>query len=98
MRSTNSQDRLLRRLKIALVATFLLQFLNGCATTGPVVTKTVREKVPATLTSPCGLTVLQGKTVADAVKLAKARELDVQECNKRLEDIRKWSDSGSSPN
>ena len=61
------------------------------------VTKTQTLKVPGSLLSPCPKSEIQGKTYQDAIELAINRGKDLDECNKRLEDIRRWSDSSSSP-
>lgn len=52
-----------------------------------VVTKTV--PVPAELSRECDVPAKTGNTVGDAVSLANARREALEECNKRLEAIRR---------
>lgn len=77
-----------------MIVLYLLPFLNGCATTEPVVvTKTEKERVPAALLLPCPVPVLEGNTYQSAIELALARGLSLVECNRRLDDIRRWSEN-----
>jgi hypothetical protein len=78
-----------------LVVLSLLPLLNGCATEPVTVTKTVREEVPAALLSPCPKPK-GAVTYEDAVRLAEERGVAIDECNARLGDIRKWSESSPS--
>lgn len=91
MRNTrSSKSKLERRIVAVLIALSLMSTLNGCATP-QTVTKTELQRVPATLLSPCPLSELESKTYEGAILLAERRAQDVAECNKRLEDIRRWS-------
>jgi hypothetical protein len=68
-----------------------MPLLNGCATTDPQAQKTEKQRVPASLLTPCAKSDLDGTKIKDAIRLAEARGKDVDECNRRLEDIRAWS-------
>lgn len=74
-----------------MIALCLLPSLSGCATDPVIVTKTERERVPDSLTVSCPKSELSGDTYQAAIELAINRGKDVDECNSRLEDIRKWS-------
>ena len=88
-----SEKRYLRRIVSVLIALSLLQSLSGCATTEPlVVTRTEKERVPQSLLTPCPVSVLNGDTYQAAIELALSLKVDLQECNRRLEDIRRWSE------
>lgn len=85
-----------QRIRSVLVALSLLPLLNACATDPVTVTKTVREEVPAALLSPCHKSS-GARTYEDAVKLAEKRGAELDECNKRLGDISRWSAGSPSP-
>lgn len=75
-----------------LIALSLLQSLNACSTPEPlIVTKTEKERVPGSLLVPCPASVLGEKTYQGAIELALALKADIAECNRRLDDIRAWS-------
>ena len=68
--------------------------LVGCATTEPiVVTQREKERVPASLLTPCPVSVLNGDTYQAAIELALSLKVDLQECNRRLDDVRRWSEN-----
>lgn len=94
-RMKNSEKNWTRLTKLALLGAFLTPLLNGCATEPISITKTVREEIPAALLSPCPKPK-GAKTYEDGLKLAEARGKAIDECNKRLDDIRQWSESSSS--
>ena len=99
MRNTKSSKKDLERKIVAvLLALCLMPLLSACGTT-QVVTRTEVQRVPAALLSPCPKSYLpSGKpTYSDAIKLAEKRGLELDECNKRLEDIRSWSDGSPNP-
>lgn len=68
--------------------------LAGCATKPiqpPKVIEVVVEKivpVPEKLTEPCQSVEAKGRTVGEAVRLANARRLALEECSARLAKIR----------
>ena len=80
-----------RRIVAVLIALSLLSTLTACESVPVTVTKTELQRVPATLLSPCPLSELENKTYEGAILLAEKRAADIRECNKRLEDIRRWS-------
>ena len=81
-----------RRIRIVYLALCLLPLLNGCASEPIIVTKVERERVPESLLVPCSKSQLEANpTYESAINLAEARGRDVDECNARLADIRKWS-------
>ncbi len=88
----NSKHLCQKRIRVALIVSFLLPLLTSCAS-DPVIQKTVElQRVPESLLTPCPVTQLaDNPTYADAINLARQRGLDLQECNKRFDDIRKWS-------
>lgn len=49
------------------------------------------QRVPESLLVPCPVSVLNGDTYQAAIELALALKVDIAECNRRLDDIRKWS-------
>jgi hypothetical protein len=67
-----------------------LPFLTSCATDPLIVTKTVQAQVPESLFLPCNKSQLAGTTYQDGLALAINRGLDLDECNRRLEDIHKY--------
>jgi hypothetical protein len=79
-----------------LLAAFLIPTLNGCASEPVTVTNTVREEVPAALLSPCPI-ASGASTYEEAIRLAEERGLQLRECNKRLDDIRRWSTPKETP-
>ena len=87
-----SKERSRRRIRVALIGIFLLPFLGACSTTDPItVTQLQKIRVPDSLLLKCPKTALGAKTYQGAIELAEARGKDVDECNQRLEDIRKWN-------
>lgn len=73
-----------------MIGTFLLLSLTACSS-NPVLTHTEVQKVPAALLSPCEKSS-GAKTYLEAIQLAEKRGRELDECNKRLEDIRRWSE------
>jgi hypothetical protein len=88
--TTSSEQKSLKRIRTALLVLCLPPLLSGCATEPVTVTKTVREEVPAALLSPCPK-ASGAKTYEDAIRLAEERGVQLDECNKRLGDISRWS-------
>lgn len=87
-----SERRFLRKIRIALLVSFLIPLL-GCSTPEPLIVKeTEKQRVPQALLTPCPASVLNEKTYQGAVELALALRADLAECNRRLEDIRRWSE------
>lgn len=81
-----------------MIVLCLIPLLNACATPDPIlVRETVKQHVPEALTTPCKKSALEESTYQGAIELAEARGRDVDECNKRLEDIRAWSAPATSP-
>lgn len=76
---------------LAVVACLLL---TACGTTPikpPRVVEVIVTKivpVPAELTEPCKQHTPQAKTVAEAVRIANARKLALDECSARMAQIR----------
>ena len=79
-----------KRIRTVLIVLSLMPFLNGCASE-IVRTVTIREPVPESLLIACPITQPTKKTYQGGLELAEARGRDIKECNKRFEDIRKWS-------
>lgn len=77
--------------RISLIA---LALLAGCATKPiqpPKVVEVVVEKivpVPAKLTEPCQSIEAKDRSVGEAVRLANARKLALEECSGRMSKIR----------
>ena len=71
--------------------TCLLPFLNGCASDPVVYSEIQIQRIPESLTVSCPISVLDGSSYQAAIELALALRGDLAECNRRLEDIRKWS-------
>ena len=77
-------------------AVILTLALAGCATGGrvpdpPDTVEVIVERivpVDARLTTPCDLVAKRSNTVGEAVRLANARLASLQECNKRMAEIR----------
>ncbi len=85
------------RTVILLLVCFVLLVLFGCTPVKPVVpvtpqvvTQTVTKYVaiPEDLTHPCPIEQPLSRTVAEAVRVARARKDALVECNKQLEAIR----------
>jgi hypothetical protein len=74
-----------------LIVTSLMPFLNGCASDPVIQTRTEIQRVPEALTVACPVSVLEGSSYQAAIALALALKGDLAECNKRLDDIRRWS-------
>jgi hypothetical protein len=64
--------------------------LTGCATDPVIQTEIQIQRVPDALLVPCPIPSLDGNTYQAAIELALARGAALQECNRRLEDIRRW--------
>ena len=76
-----------RYLTATLCSLFLL---NGCAS-DPIITSVIEiQRIPASLTVACPITELGNSTYQGAIELALALKGDLVECNRRLEDIRRW--------
>ena len=88
---TPSQRWFLKKIRLALIVTCLMPLLNGCGT-NPIVTKLEKQRVPQSLLVPCPKSDLERNTYLGAIELAERRGLDVDECNARIEDVRKWSE------
>ncbi|PXV60900.1 hypothetical protein SAMN04487785_1136 [Dyella jiangningensis] len=84
------------RTLILLAVCFVLLALFGCApvkqepVTPHVVTQTVTKyvSVPDDLTTPCPIDQPKARTVAEAVRVARARKDALITCNKQLDAIR----------
>lgn len=86
------------RTLILLAICLVLLAMCGCAeqvkpiipVTPQVVTTTVTKyvQVPAELTQPCTIEQPQSRTVAEAVRVARARKDALITCNKQLDAIR----------
>jgi len=92
----SSEQKWLQKIVIVLAAISLPVTLQGCATEPITLTKTIREEVPAALLSPCHKSS-GAKTYQDAIRLAEIRGAEIDECNKRLDDIARWSAGSPSP-
>ena len=82
-----------RAFRLLIVAALLV--LPACATkpavvTPRVVTQTVTKyvAVPDELTAPCPIEQPKLRTVAEAVRVAKARKDALEQCNRQLGEIR----------
>ena len=84
-----SKRRYLKRINAVLIALSLLPFLTSCATP-QIVTEHVQVPVPGSLLLPCPKSELAGQTYQDAIQLAINRGKDLDECNQRFQDIRKY--------
>jgi hypothetical protein len=91
-----ARDWLIRTILLLLLFAVLLA-LFGCAPVKPqmpvtpqVVTQTVTQyvSVPAELTQPCPIEQPKARTVAEAVRVARARKDALTVCNKQLDAIR----------
>lgn len=80
-----------RKTRTVWAGIFLTLSLNGCSTLPILQTKVEKQRVPESLLVPCAKSDLEEKTYGGAIALAEARGLDVDACNERLNDIRKWS-------
>lgn len=84
------------RTLLLLAVCFVLLALFGCTPVKPqpvtpqVVTQTVTKyvSVPAELTQPCPIEAPRARTVAEAVRVARARKDALIECNHQLDQIR----------
>jgi hypothetical protein len=86
------------RTVVLLILCFALLAQYGCAqqakpiipVTPTVVTQTVTQyvSVPAELTTACPIEQPQSRTVAEAVRVARARKDALIQCNKQLDAIR----------
>lgn len=56
-------------------------------------TRYQKVQVPQSLLLPCPKSDLPANTYGGAIAGFKNRGNDVDECNKRLDDIRKWNES-----
>ncbi len=77
---------------IAVIACLLLTACASKPTKPPKVVEVIVEKivpVPAELTEPCKQHAPQAKTVAEAIRIANARKLALDECSARMAQIRK---------
>ena len=74
-----------------MIVTCLLPFLNGCASDPVIYSEIQIQRIPESLTVACPVTELGNSTYQGAIELALALKGDLLECNRRLEDIRKWS-------
>ena len=93
---------------LRLLTALTLLVLVACAPTRPavvtpqVVTQTVTKyvTVPAKYTEPCPIEQPKLRTIAEAVRVAKARKNALQQCNRQLEQIRGLANQetpGSTP-
>lgn len=87
-----SKQLCLKKIRLAWIGACLLPLISGCAT-DPVAPqiRVELQRVPEALLTPCSKTTWLGGTYQDAIELAIARGKDIDDCNARLEDIRKWS-------
>lgn len=85
------------RTVILLLACIVLLALFGCAPVKPsapvtpqVVTQTLTQyvAVPSELTQPCPIEQPKARTVAEAVRVARARKDSLIACNRQLDAIR----------
>lgn len=78
----------------SLIAVLLVAAVTGCQSRAPkppqVVEKIIEKivPVPAKLSAPCDLVARRDNTVGEAVRLANARLASLEECNKRMTEIR----------
>lgn len=83
------------RFLIGFLLVVLVALLMGCRSNPPKppqVVEVIVEKivpVPEKLAAPCDLVPRRDNTIGEAVRLANARLASLEECNKRLAEIRK---------
>lgn len=79
-----------RQIRNAFLGIFLALYLSGCATDPVIQTRVEIQRVPDALTVACPISSLEGNTYQAAIELALALKVDLVECNRRMEEIRKW--------
>ena len=87
----NSKRLWTRKIRTVLIVLSLMPFLNGCATDPVIVSRIEVQRVPEALTVACPISEIAGSSYQAAIELALALRGDLAECNRRLEDIRRWS-------
>ena len=86
----NSETLCRQRIKAVLIGLCLLGLLPSCSTAPITVTRLQRERVPESLLLRCPKSELTSRTYGSVIELAKKRGLELDECNSRLDAIRKW--------
>jgi hypothetical protein len=86
----NSKQRCLSRIKVALIVSFLAPWLTSCAVDPVIESRIELQRVPEALLVPCPISSLSDSTYQGAIELALALRLDIADCNKRFDDIRRW--------
>lgn len=86
-----SRTRSLRRIVSALIAISLLNSLSGCASSPVVTTQVEQQRIPEALTVACPVPQMEGKTYQSAFEYALALKASMDECNKRMAEIRAYS-------
>jgi hypothetical protein len=81
-----------QKIRAVLIAACLSLLLTGCETV-PMVTelKVELQRVPESLLVPCPISSLGDPTYQGAIELALTLRGELAECNRRLDDIRRWS-------
>lgn len=83
-----------KKIRLAWIGVCLLPLLTSCASDPVIQTQIELQRVPESLLVPCPISQPDDRpTYADAINLARQRGLDLAECNRRIEDIRRWSGS-----
>ena len=89
--SMKSKQRSRRLIRTALIVLCLMPLLNGCASDPVIQTQVELQRVPAALLVPCPISSLGDSTYQGAIELALTLRGELVECNRRLDDIRSWS-------
>lgn len=86
-----SKQRFLRKIRTAFLVASLIPLLTSCAS-DPVISQTIElQRVPEALLVPCPISSLGDSTYQGAIELALTLRGELIECNRRLDDIRSWS-------
>jgi hypothetical protein len=86
----NSKQRCLRKIRTAFLVASLIPLLTSCAVDPVIETRIELQRVPEALLVPCPISSLSDSTYQGAIELALALRLDIADCNKRFDDIRRW--------
>ena len=76
-----------KKIRAVWIGICLLPLLSGCQTAS---VRLEKQRIPEALLVPCEIPY-GARTYGEAIILAERRGLALTECNKRLEDIRRWS-------